>query len=60
MGFNSGFKGLKTRYTAHISYTKSYNPHVAYVIHTVNNCHEYEPVDKIMGLAKTLHRKVKE
>jgi hypothetical protein len=53
-------KTFKTRYIAHISYTTSYNPHVAYAIHTLNNCHEYDPVDEIMRLAKTLHRKVKE
>jgi hypothetical protein len=48
----------KTRYTAQISYTKSYNPHVTYAIHTLNNCHEYDPGDEIMWLAKTLHRQV--
>jgi len=25
---------------------------VAYAVHTVNNSHEYDPVDEIMGLAK--------
>jgi hypothetical protein len=40
------------RYTEHISYTKSSNPQVAYAVHTLNKCHEYDPVDEIMGLAK--------
>jgi len=41
----------KIRYTEHISYTRSNNPQVAYAVHTVNNCHAYDPGDEIMGLA---------
>jgi len=39
------------RYTEHIPYTRSNNPQVAYTVHTLN-CHEYDPIDEIMGLAK--------
>jgi hypothetical protein len=44
------------RYTEHTSYTRSNNTQVAYAVHTLNNCHEYYPVDEIMGLAKCLKK----
>jgi hypothetical protein len=43
----------KIRYTGHISCTRSNNPQVAYAVYALNNCHEYDPVDEIMGLAKS-------
>jgi len=41
------------RYIEHTSYTRSNNLQVAYEVHTLN-CHEYDPVDEIMGLAKAV------
>jgi len=35
------------------SLTQDPNPlQVAYAVHTLKNCHEYDPVDEIMGLAQ--------
>jgi len=42
----------KKRYDELISYTTSNNPQVAYAVHTLKNCHEYDPLDEIMGLAQ--------
>jgi hypothetical protein len=42
----------KITYTRHISYTRPNNPQVAYAVHTLNSCHEYDPVE-ILGLAKS-------
>ena len=43
-------KTQKIRYIEHISYTRFNNPQVAYTVRTLINCHEYDPVDEIMGL----------
>jgi hypothetical protein len=45
-------KTLKIRHTQHISYARSNNPQVDSAVHTLNNHHEYDPVDEILGMAK--------
>jgi hypothetical protein len=45
-------KTLKIRYTEHIRYTRSNYPQIAYVVHTLNNCHEYGLINEIVELAK--------
>jgi hypothetical protein len=30
---------------------------VAYAVHTINNCHKYDPVDEIVGLARPFTEK---
>jgi len=32
---------------------------MSYAVHTLNNCHEYEPGDEIIGLAKSFTERSK-
>jgi len=47
-----GPQTYKIRYNEHVSYTRSNNPHEAYAVPTLKNCHEYDPLDEIMVLAQ--------